>query len=74
LEGEAYDWFLWWFEKCDIHSFHWQNFTTALLKRFHNEEEDDVYTKFARLKQKGNVNGYTHEWEVLATKQTGLSY
>jgi hypothetical protein len=49
------------------------NFTIALLKRFHDEEEDDVYTKFARSKQKGNVNDYTHEWEVQTTRKTGLS-
>jgi hypothetical protein len=68
LEGEAYDWYLWWSGKCEARSFHWKNFTT-LLKRFHDEEDDDLYNKFMHLKQKGNVNNYTHEWEVLATRQ-----
>lgn len=40
----------------------------TLLKRFYDEEEDDLYSKFIHLKQKGNVNDYTHEWEVLATR------
>jgi hypothetical protein len=52
LEGEAYDWYLWWSRKCDARSFHWKNFTTALLKRFHDEEDDDLYNKFVHLKQK----------------------
>jgi len=25
------------------------------------------------LKQKGNINDYTHEWEVLATRQCGFT-
>jgi hypothetical protein len=73
LEGEAYDWYLWWSRKCDARSFHWQSFTTALLKRFHDEEDDDLYNKFVHLKQKGSVNDYTHEWEVLATRQSGFT-
>jgi len=31
-----------------------------------------MYNKFAHLKQKGNVKDYTHEWEVLATRQVGF--
>jgi hypothetical protein len=68
-EGEAYDWYLWWFRKCDASSFHWKNFTTNLLKRFHDEEDDYLYNKFIHLKHKGNINNYTHEWEVLETRQ-----
>jgi hypothetical protein len=73
LEGEAYDWYLWWSRKCDARSFHWKSFTTSLLKRFHDEEDDDLYNKFVLLKHKGNVNDYTHEWEVLATRQCGFT-
>ena len=61
LEGGAYDWFLWWFGKCDARSFHWKSFTNALLKKFHDEEDDDLYNKYVHLKQKGNVNDYMHE-------------
>jgi hypothetical protein len=60
-------------QKCDARSFHWKSFTTALLKRFHDEEDDDLYNKFVHLKQKGSVNDYTHEWEVLATRQSGFT-
>jgi hypothetical protein len=61
LEGEYYDWFLWWSRKCDARSFHCQSFTTTLLKRFHDEEDNALYNKFVHLKQKGNINNYTHE-------------
>ena len=59
LEGEAYDWYLWWSGKCNVRSFQWNFFVAALLKRFY-DEEDDLYNKFINLKQKGNVNDYTH--------------
>jgi hypothetical protein len=49
-----------------------KTFTTSLLKRFHDEEEDELYTKFGHIKQKGNANDFTHEWEVLATRQIGF--
>jgi len=65
-EVEAYDWFLWWSGKWDDRSFHWKTFMDALLKRFFDGEEDDVYEKFVHLKQKGFVSEYTHEWELLA--------
>jgi len=68
LEGEAYDWYLWWSGKCNVCSFQWKNFVAALLKIFYDEEEDDLYNKFNHLKQKGNVNDYTHEWKVLVTR------
>jgi len=74
LEEEAYKWFLWWFKKCDARSFHWHKFTPALLKRFYEEEYDDLYIKSVHLKQKGNMNDYTHEWEVLETRQSRFTY
>ena len=69
-EEETYDWLLQWIGKCDAHSFYWKNFTITSLKRFHGEEEYGLYIKFIHIKQKGNVNDYTREWEVLTTKQT----
>jgi hypothetical protein len=50
LEGETYDWYLWWSTKCDVSSLHWKNFTVALLKIFHDEEDDDLYNKYMHLK------------------------
>jgi hypothetical protein len=41
----------------------------AILKRFQDEEDDNLYNKFVHLKQKGSINNYTHEWEFLATRQ-----
>jgi hypothetical protein len=72
LEGESYDWFLWWSRKCDDNSFHWKSFTTALLKRFHDKEDDDLYKKFMHLKQKRNVNDYSYECEVMKTRKSGF--
>jgi len=74
LERESYDWFLWCSIKCDTHSFHWKSFATALLKRFHDKENDDPCNKFMYLKQKGNINDYTHEWEVLAIRKNKFTY
>jgi hypothetical protein len=45
LKGIAYDWFTWW----------------HLLKKFHDDEEDDTFTKFAHLCQMGTFNEYTHD-------------
>ena len=39
----------------------------ALLKRFYDEQEDDVYNKFVHLKHKGTVSDCTQELEVLVT-------
>jgi len=41
----------------------------TLLKRFHDEEDDDLYNNFVHLKHKGSINDYTHEWEVIAKRQ-----
>eukprot|EP00253_Pinus_taeda_P030836 PITA_30836 len=73
LEAEAYDWFLWWSSKCTGCSFNWQNLKSALLKRFHDEEENDVYERFVHLKQKGSLSEYTHEWEVFIVRQRRFS-
>eukprot|EP00253_Pinus_taeda_P029674 PITA_29674 len=61
LEAEAYDWFFLWSSKCTDCSFNWKNLKSSLLKRFHDEEEDDVYERFVHLKKKGSVSEYTHE-------------
>jgi predicted Zn-ribbon and HTH transcriptional regulator len=50
------------------------NCVTRIFKRFHDEEDDDLYNKFVHLKENGSVNDYTHEWEVLATRQCGFTY
>jgi hypothetical protein len=73
IEGEAYDWYLWWSRKCDARSFHWKNFTTTLLKIFHDEEDEALYNKFMHLKHNENINDYTHEWEVLETRKCGFT-
>lgn len=74
LEAEAYNWFLWWFGKCDAQSFYWQTFTTALLRAFHDEKEAHLYTKFVHLRKKVNVNDCIHECEGLAKRETRFYY
>jgi hypothetical protein len=59
-------------QNCDALSFHWKNFTTALLKRFHDKKDDDLYNKFVHIKHKGIINEYTHECEVLETRKRGF--
>ena len=38
-----------------------------LSKRFHDDKQDDNFTRFVHLQQIETMNEYTHEWEVLAT-------
>jgi hypothetical protein len=64
---------LWWYKKCDGFSVNWKMFIKDLLKRFHEEEEDDSYTKLTRLHQTGTVSEYTHEWEIIATRNPKLT-
>jgi hypothetical protein len=42
-------------------------FTKYILKRFHDDEKDDTFTRFTYLQQIGTINEYTHEWDDLAT-------
>ena len=55
LEGDAYDWFTWWSKKTSGLSINWQMFTKDFLKRFHDDEEDDTFTKFTHLQQTGQL-------------------
>lgn len=72
LESGAYDWFMWWLQKTSGLSVNSKMFTKNLFKRFHNDEEDNIFNKFAHLCQIRTVNEYTHEWQVLATRVFGL--
>jgi hypothetical protein len=47
-------------------------FIEDLLKIFHDNEEDDTFTRFTHLQQTWTINEYNHEWEVLATRFTYL--
>jgi hypothetical protein len=74
LEGDAYDWFTWWSKKTSgLSMLTEQMFTKDLLKRFHDDEEDDTFTRFTHLQQTWTINEYTHEWEVLATRFLDLT-
>jgi len=48
LEGDAYDWFTWWSKKTSELFVNWKMFIEDFLKRFHDDEEDDTFTRFPR--------------------------
>ena len=67
LEGSAYDWFTQWSKKSSGLYINWQMFNNDFLKRFHDDEEDNTFTRFTHLQQTGTMNEHTHEWEFLGT-------
>jgi hypothetical protein len=73
LEGDAYDWFVWWSQRIGGLSVNWKMFKKDLFKIFHVDEEDDIFTKFTLLRQIVTVNEYIHEWEVLTTRVPRLT-
>jgi hypothetical protein len=48
-------------------------FTENLLKGFHNNEEDDTFTKSTHFYQLGTINEYTHEWKVILARFLDLT-
>ena len=68
LEGNAYNWYMWWKTTTRVCSFNWNNIKNDLLKRFQGITEKDLLAKITRLQQKGSVDEYTCEWEALATR------
>jgi len=71
MEGKAYNWYMWW-KKTTI-AISWRNFKDAFFKRFQGVKEEEFFSALIRLRQKGNVEKYTREWETLATQVPGLS-
>lgn len=50
MEGEAYNWYLWW--KKSSHGISWRKFRDAFFKRFQGIKEEEFFTTLTRLKQK----------------------
>ena len=73
LEGNAYNWYLWWKNTTRICSHNWASFRNDLIKRFQGIEEKDLFSKITRLPQKNSVNEYTCEWEALSTRVPKLT-
>ena len=71
LEGTAYNWYMWW--KKSVRGTSWDLFNDDFFKRFHGIKDEDFFTELMRLRQKGNVDEYTQEWETLATRVPGIS-
>ena len=65
LEGNTYNWYLWWKNTTRICSHNWASFKNDLIKRFQGVEEKDFFSKLTRLQQKNSVDEYTYEWEAL---------
>ena len=68
LDGNAYNWYMWWKMTTRVCSFSWNNFKNDLLKRFQGVIEKKLFAKITILQQKGSVDEYTCEWEALATR------
>ena len=66
LEGNTYNWYMWWKTTTRVCSFSWNNFKNDLLERFQGVIEKEFFAKITRLQQKGSVDEYTCEWEALA--------
>ena len=71
MEGEAYNWYMWW-NKTTL-AISWRKFKDAFFKRFQGIKEENFFSTFIKLRQKGDVDEYTREWETLATRVLGLS-
>ena len=56
LEGNAYNWYLWWNNTARICSYKWFSFRNDLIKRFQSIEEKDFFAKITRLQQKNSVD------------------
>ena len=67
LEGNAYNWYMWWKMTTRVCSFNWTTFKNDILKNFQGVIEKYFFAKITKLKQKGSAYEYTCEWEVLAT-------
>ena len=67
LEGNTYNWYLWWKNTARICSYNWVSFRNDLIKRFQGIQEKDFFGKITRLQQKNSFNEYTCEWEALST-------
>ena len=61
-----------WWKKMTL-SISWRKFKDAFFKRFQGIKEENVFSTFIKLGQKGDVDEYTREWETLATRVPGLS-
>ena len=48
-------------------------FKNDLFKRFKDLKEKYFFTKLTRLRQKGDIDEYTYEWEALATRVPELT-
>ena len=62
LEGNAYNWYMWWKTTTQVCSLSWNTFKNDFLNRFQGVTEKYFFAKITRLQQKGSVDEYTCEW------------
>ena len=73
LEGNTYNWYLWWKNTTIICSHNWDSFGKDLTRRFQGIEEKYLFPKITRLQQKNSVDEYTCEWEAFSTRVPELT-
>ena len=55
-----------WWKKTTL-TISWRNFKDAFFKIFQGVKAKEFFSTLIRLRQKGNVDEQTREWETLAT-------
>ncbi|XP_017413041.2 uncharacterized protein LOC108324610 [Vigna angularis] len=71
MEGGASYWFRFWRKKTRHPT--WSMFTAALTRRFGDLNRGSVYEKLAAVRQRGNVDEYIQEFEVLVAQAAGVN-
>lgn len=66
MEGNVVHWFQFWHQHSKNAS--WEEFTAALLRRFGSEGRGTVYERLAAVRQKGGVEDFIQEFELLVAQ------
>jgi len=60
-EGHGYNWYMWWKFATKVSHYSWARFKDDFFKKFQGLTEKDFFPKVTRIKQKRDVDKYTHE-------------
>lgn len=71
MEGSANYWYQFW--KTKVPNPSWDEFRDVLVCRFGGRERGDVFEKLASIRQRGSVDDYIQELEMLAAQAKGVA-